>query len=733
MRADRRRSCRTPCPHTVVEFRSRRVRHAAGLCIDAVETLPTDLGTVLVRVAGAWERPSPPPSAAPVLLLGDEPDAPRVESLPETSGAAARVAPEDRPFRAAFSVPDRLALLLQGPLHLELGDARIALPAATDAAGERPERPEATVVDRAVLVERRARRAEVAEVAAGRRAQQAERALAKMETELAGLELRFGTASEERAALKVELERGERELRASRQHAHAEQRLREDAVSAAERRAERAEREVGELRHAMTDLNRRARDLEVALATVRRQSDEAQQRSETAMARAQRSELAARERERCGAQDQAVLRVELAFASSLPQIAPPQVGVSTPDRPDGALLEQERRASSLAADPVAMTRLLQRADRQSSASTEAEGAAAEAHAAAADAQRQLGQERHGRARAEVELGERILGLAREANSLRARGDEEQRAREAAEAELQGLARARSEAEAEVEVLTAAVADLREQGAPTTPQPSPQSAPEPAPQVGPAPASGPERRWLAIGIDRLVAENATAAARLALELLPGQALASGAVSYDLFIGTLGWHEVTLGPEEAKVVGRRRPRDTGEAAFRVTATPATLVTLVAEGGSRRLRRRGVRVAGTLRRGRALRSLPAVPLDANALADAGIWIDPLLLHRVLGLSIEPEWTRGHEFCLEHTVEGPRTGRCFVTVSDGDRVSVRNRPPPGGPTAAVRTSHSAFQRALGGATEPAHRIEGEGDVGALALLIGWACEGERVSAERG
>jgi hypothetical protein len=223
----------------------------------------------------------------------------------------------------------------------------------------------------------------------------------------------------------------------------------------------------------------------------------------------------------------------------------------------------------------------------------------------------------------------------------------------------------------------------------------------------------------------VAENATAAARLALELLPGQALTGRPVSYDLLVGTLGWHEVTLGPVRGRVVGRQGPRERGAAAFRVTATPATLVTLVTRGGSPGVGR-AARVTGTLRRRRARRSLAPVPLDTCALADAGIWIDPLLLHRALALSIEPDWTHGHGFCLEHIVEGRREGRCYVTVSDGERVSVRARPPREAATTAVRTSQRAFQRALGGAVESGRDVEGEGDVRALAQLIAWARWGE-------
>ncbi|PZS33913.1 MAG: hypothetical protein DLM61_04460, partial [Pseudonocardiales bacterium] len=84
----------------------------------------------------------------------------------------------------------------------------------------------------------------------------------------------------------------------------------------------------------------------------------------------------------------------------------------------------------------------------------------------------------------------------------------------------------------------------------------------------------------------------------------------------------------------------------------------------------------------------------------------IDPLLVHRALALSIEPEWTRGHAFSLEHTIDGLLGAQCFITVSDGQAVSVRTRPVAGGATTALRTTYEAFVAALGGSAEAAAAI---------------------------
>src|SRR5947207_11352831 len=189
-----------------------RPEEASGLRIDAVEVLPTDLRSVLLRVAGAWEGPRPPDLEAPALVLREGAREHRIAALPETSGAAARAAPEPQAFRAAFSVRDALAPLLEDETaELDLGPVTVRLP-PPGPSGEEAEADEAegTVVDPAVLAERRARRAEQVEQANAQRAGDAERAAAKLEGELGKLELRLAAATEERARLEERLADRER-------------------------------------------------------------------------------------------------------------------------------------------------------------------------------------------------------------------------------------------------------------------------------------------------------------------------------------------------------------------------------------------------------------------------------------------------------------------------------------------------------------------------------------------
>src|SRR5207237_1296470 len=106
--------------------------------------------------------------------------------------AAARAAAGDRPFRAAFVLDGRQIALLDGPLGLDLGVGVVALPAPAPPAGEPAE--ESTVVDRAELAERRARRAEEAERTTAQRAADAEAALDGLELDMARLEVRLRDA-----------------------------------------------------------------------------------------------------------------------------------------------------------------------------------------------------------------------------------------------------------------------------------------------------------------------------------------------------------------------------------------------------------------------------------------------------------------------------------------------------------------------------------------------------------
>src|SRR2546423_8990005 len=233
-----------------------RPAEAVGLRIDAVEVLPTDLRSLLLRVAGAWEDEPPDDLRAPVLVLRAAGREHRLAALERTSGAAVRAAPEARPFRAAFSVPEALAPQLEEPVELDLGSLTVRLPAPARA-GEEGLDAGGTVVDPAVLAERRARRAELDERASLRRVGEAEGAVARLEGELGKLELRLAAATDERGELEARLAEREDELRAAREGAADSADLRE-RLDAADQRARRLDGELGIARQRADEVQRAA-------------------------------------------------------------------------------------------------------------------------------------------------------------------------------------------------------------------------------------------------------------------------------------------------------------------------------------------------------------------------------------------------------------------------------------------------------------------------------------------
>jgi hypothetical protein len=684
-----------------------RSAEAAGLRIDAVEVLPTDLRAVLLRVAGAWEGPPPEPLAAPVLVLRAPDGRHRIDSLPETSGAAARAAPETQPFRAAFSVPDALAPLLEESIELDLGQLTVRLPAPTALGAEAdPAETEGTLVDPAVLAARRARRAELAEethIPGGGEA------AGQLEGELGKLELRLAAAAQERAALEARLA------------------AREDEA-----------REAGELRARLRESGEQVRRVSAELEATRRRADEAERtQEETTTARAELADAMARAR--AMRRELGVLRRE----------------IEAPEANALARMEAEaaERASALAAAESAIA-----AARETVGAVQAalERERAERAAAEAEARERLARERaelEGRVAAlelrERELSELDAARARIGELERALGEQDGRAAEqtAALARLEHMleelrtevrsARAAAERPAPDPALTTiegTLAELRTalertggdfEAALEAERARTRAAEARADAAGERQARAESRLraseapWLEDGLRRLARANAATAARLALQLLPGQALAvTGPLDYDVDVAGLGRQRIAVRPGDAESgapAGRRWRR------FRVVATPAGVVKLVVGGGA--AGPAGVRAARTLRRGRALRRVPSVPLRLGALARAGVLPDPGLLYRALALAIDPEWTRGHRFTVALEITGPRGGTWHVRADDGARVVVDEASPGTTADAVVHASQVGLQHLLDGEAPPAgEKAAMRGDASAIGLLGQWS-----------
>jgi hypothetical protein len=140
-------------------------------------------------------------------------------------------------------------------------------------------------------------------------------------------------------------------------------------------------------------------------------------------------------------------------------------------------------------------------------------------------------------------------------------------------------------------------------------------------------------WLPRALRELAARDPEAAIRLGVQLLPAQTLAADdPLDYDLRVEGLGWHAVALGKGRGSIATLHKPRPRRQTDFRLALDAPALGRAAGRRAARaRCAGRGARAsAGTLRRRRALRRLPAAPLDLADLAEAGVWPDPGLVPR-------------------------------------------------------------------------------------------------------
>ncbi|MDX6640892.1 MAG: hypothetical protein QOF12_1903, partial [Solirubrobacteraceae bacterium] len=247
---------------------------SAPLEVDRVEWIPASPESVHVHLYGRWiDRPVAEPL---VLLVGAERRRHPFDAL-EAPPAGVLV---------AFAVPNELRTRLSIDIALQIGSHELALPPASTGpvreagAGPDEDEPEGEVIDRAVLAERRARRAELAEEALTRRAADAEQTAGTLEAQLANLEERLAAARDERDELEAGLADAESRLRTAQQQGFAEQQLRIEAQDELERLRRGEEGQVAELRSRLAAANQRAEDLAREVDAARRGMAEALQQAE---------------------------------------------------------------------------------------------------------------------------------------------------------------------------------------------------------------------------------------------------------------------------------------------------------------------------------------------------------------------------------------------------------------------------------------------------------------------
>jgi len=632
-----------------------------GLVIEGCEWLPSGADSGLLRVRGRWPDGAAAP-ALPSLWIRSGGHAHRFDSLPDTRFARGV-------WRGTYVVPT--ALIAEGPEQLWLawdGGARVALPdfapppPVPHAAAEAGDGgPGGEVIDRAVLADRRARRAEAEARKQKRLAAEALRAVEALELRASELERRLASLSAERDALAAP---DFSHLRgAARAAARQTARTREAFTAAARARAGAREWRV----YAQTSA--------LVRSSAHRDEFTALRAQLTAEAVARAALDAQLDRERAG-RVAAERALEAARGSLGARIA-----------------ELDRHAAGLAGELE-----LQRRARE-----QAEAAGRIARPAPERAQR----------------------LAADLDAAAAALRERVAPPEEPTPDPPAPTAAASQAPTPEAPTPEAAAPTAATSAAATPEAAPLQVPAPVAATSAESITAvPERAGhrLRGALVRLAREDPLTAGRILAALLPAQAvILERAADYDLTIREVGTFAITVAGGRAWVKPVDRPRGRRNAEFHVAA-PAQALAEILDGAPPRLRRFSgpQRVSGRRRRSRpVLAALARSRISFDDILKAGVQLDAELVMAVLAHVIDPAWTRGHAFTVEQ-----RIGQAswFIVARDAGGVGVTRTPPAGGHQARVMLTADAFQCLLRGEPAPAgERPTVRGDRLAVAHLKAW------------
>jgi hypothetical protein len=275
---------------------------------------------------------------------------------------------------------------------------------------------------------------------------------------------------------------------------------------------------------------------------------------------------------------------------------------------------------------------------------------------------------------------------------------------------------RGAAPIQAEHLAEALARLRERTPPVDPDLGPAQT-EP-PSVDPDRAAKP---WLNAAFRRLAAEDASAAGRLVMALLPAQRAADPhPVAYDLVLSDVLVAHVTSDSLGIHVEHDGTARPASELDFQLVGDLASVARLLRSG---RLRRRlrippgsMARIRGDRRRVVAIDRLIGAQLTLRELYGAGVRLDPVLAFTLAAVMIEPGWTEGERFTIEHRDPATTTPDAYLHIRDG-RPPLASAEPPHGPVASTLVcAEDALLGVLAG-PDP----EGTGEERPVTLLRQW------------
>jgi len=230
------------------------------------------------------------------------------------------------------------------------------------------------------------------------------------------------------------------------------------------------------------------------------------------------------------------------------------------------------------------------------------------------------------------------------------------------------------------------------------------------------------------LERLAADDPELGARLVVMGLPAAAARlDDTLAYQLEVEGTGTWRVSVSDGRARV----EPGEDGRVDFRLSCGPRELVELAAGSASPlKLAATGkIRVRGSRLKALKLRAMGNGGMDMGEVARAGGRLEPDLLYRSLPWVVDPEWTRGHRFTVRYQVTGE--GEWFVTVNDGERLTVSREAPPWGVAGAARVTAEGYQRLAAGELTPTAAmqdrvIEVDGDIWPISLLGRWIDRGQ-------
>jgi hypothetical protein len=656
----------------------------SSLGIEAVECLAEGGRSVTVRVTGRWRRRRPELRGQPMLVVDAPGGRQRFLAMPEPpslTGAAPGT------WRMSFSVPAELARSLPGRTFLQLGGALVPLPIGDVPTTAQPSPP-------------------------------------RLATEAAGGVARLERALDEAHAqsdrLREEITDRDRRLRTAEQHVHSERALRAEVEQQLSQRSRAAE-------HDLRVLHERVAELEGELTRMRRAVDEAQHLA--AAAEAGRADavrrLADSERPPPRSPQTDAVRLELELAQGFRGVAASRA----PRQPERAGDREALRQEAMMA-----------AARVAGAGVDADRIATLEHElAAAHEELEIQRRRSARAWEAIELvrGElRQLCAAAAATTTTAAQPAAAvpaasppatnppatnppatnppaatpPAMTAPAMTAPAVAAPAASPPLQAEQLSAALARLRQQ-APAADPPAPAES-TPLSQPQPPAATKP---WLTAAFRKLAGQDASAAGRLLLALLPAQHAADPhPVAYDLVMSDVLVAHVTVGSAGANVELDATTRPLSEVDFQLVGDLARIGRLLAAGPVRRRLgglapgRPVARVRGDRARVAALDALLGARLTLAQLVAAGVRLDPLLALTLAGLMTEPAWTAGERFTLAHREAATPAPDAHLLVRDG-RSPLASVEPPHEPVATVLVCPAdQLLAVLGGALAP-DAVEGE------------------------